>query len=360
MPSQRSYRATSRCRLAVLASLCLLNACAASPEPTTPPVPTAATSEGTTFTGSGAAAAPQAESAAIADFIAMMAEHHGFESSTLAALLAETKVRDDILKAMMNPAEAKPWYRYRELFVTPARSDGGVVFWRAHRAALQRAEREYGVPASIIVAIVGVETRYGGYTGKHRVLDALTTLAFHYPRRAAFFRRELEQFLLLARAEGWDSRTPKGSYAGAMGIAQFMPSSYRHYSIDFDSDGEHDLWNPEDAIGSVANYLHHHGWKADGLIAVPARRTGGTPGAFAQQPVKPMHTLAELADLGVTPTQSVAYNPRAVILELDGEGGPEYWLGFDNFYAITRYNTSRLYALAVFQLSEAIRAQLRD
>ena len=198
-----------------------------------------------------------------------------------------------------------------------------------HGATLARAEQVYGVPAEIIVAIIGVETSYGGNTGRHRVLDALATLAFDYPKRADFFRKELEHFLVLTRAEGINPLRLKGSYAGAMGLAQFMPSSYRAYAVDFDGDGQRDLWqNPVDAIGSVANYLSKHHWRPGEPITTPAQASGGQYQALVSKKLKkPSHSVGKLRSQGVTPEQAVADSQQAMLLELDGNSGPEYWPG---------------------------------
>ena len=204
-------------------------------------------------------------------FAGHMAARHGFDAQQIKHLLDQSERQDGILAAIAKPAEALPWHRYRPIFLQPSRIRQGVVFWEQNQAVLERAARQYGVPPQIIVAILGVETRYGSYRGKHRVIDALRTLAFDYPPRSDFFRSELEQYLLLSREEGFDPLRPEGSYAGAMGIPQFISSSYRVYAVDFNRDGHRDLWDqPVDAIGSVANYFKAHGWQRGEAIAVPA------------------------------------------------------------------------------------------
>lgn len=291
-------------------------------------------------------------------FIGEMVRKHGFDPRELNAVFARAKAQPDIIAAITRPAEAKPWHAYRKIFLVPKRIQGGVEFWNAHQATLTRAEQVYGVPAEIIVAILGVETLYGGNTGKHKVLEALSTLAFDYPRRADFFRRELEQYLLLSREEGIDPLALQGSYAGAMGLAQFMPSSYRAYAVDFTGDGRRDLWNnPQDAIGSIANYLSVHSWKRGNIIAMPATVQGSQYQSLLSENLKPKLNVQTLRRQGVIPQFPLNNQKQAILLELEGEGGPQYWLGFDNFYVITRYNHSPLYAMAVYQLGQEIRRQ---
>ena len=260
---------------------------------------------------------------------------------------------------MSRPAEAKPWYAYRDIFVNNRRIRGGVKFWRTHAATLAEAERVYGVPPEIVVAIIGVETQYGGNMGSYRVLEALSTLAFDYPRRADYFRKELANYLLMTRAEGIDPLALRGSYAGAMGLGQFMPSSFLSYAVDFDGDGHRDLWgNPRDAIGSVANYFNKHGWRSGEQVTVPASVSGaGYSGLVSRKLSPPKDSVASLQAQGVSPRGPVSGSQAAMLLEFEGRNGPEYWLGFTNFYVITRYNHSRLYAMAVYQLSQEIREQ---
>jgi len=263
-----------------------------------------------------------------------------------------------VLAAISRPAEYKPWHAYRPIFLTRDRINGGVTFWREHAAVLADAAKVSGVPAEIIVAIIGVETSYGRNTGSYRVLDALATLAFHYPKRAPFFRSELENFLLLTREENMDPMQPTGSYAGAMGLPQFMPSSFRNYAVDFDADGRRDIWrNPRDAIGSVGNYLKRHGWQAGEVIATPAAQSAANAVQISDT-IELKHTLAEYAALGVRPLEALgpqAEAAPAVLLAYESSASAtEYWLGLRNFYAITRYNRSPKYALAVVQLADAI------
>ncbi len=292
---------------------------------------------------------------AVRAFVERMVQRHGFAREELEQLFAEARLQRRILEAIARPAESLPWHRYRDLFVQEGRIREGVAFWDRHAAVLERAERRYGVPPEVVTAILGVESRYGRHRGGWRVLDALSTLAFAYPPRARFFARELEQYLLLTREEGLDPLRIKGSYAGAMGQAQFIPSSYRHYAVDFDADGRRDLWeDTEDAIGSVAHYLHRHGWVRGGAVAVPAR-VQGDPAPLVKLGLRPRLTVAELRRRGVEPTAPVPEEARAALVALEGEAGPEHWLGLRNFYVITRYNHSALYAMAVHQLAEAIR-----
>jgi membrane-bound lytic murein transglycosylase B len=289
-------------------------------------------------------------------FIAEMVVRHQFDRDQLEALFADARKRDDILKAISRPAESKPWYEYRPIFMTQSRINGGVDFWRANSAILKKAEQTYAVDAAIIVAIIGVETRYGANTGSYRVIDALSTLAFEYPPRAKFFRSELEQFLILAREEELDLREAKGSYAGAMGYGQFIPSSYRSYAVDFDADGSRDLWvSLEDIIGSVANYFQRHGWKLGQPVASRVSGNATIPDSLVSSELKPTKTVADFGRAGISSNPKLRNEQRVALLQLEQRKGPEYWLTTDNFYTITRYNRSPLYAMAVFQLSEAIR-----
>jgi peptidoglycan lytic transglycosylase B len=300
----------------------------------------------------GIAARPEVQA-----FIADMVERHGFERARVEDILGRAQVRDSIIRAVSAPGTAKPWHEFRPMFVNPQRIVGGVDFWSENAEMLGRARAEYGVPEEIIVAVIGVETRYGKQTGNYRVLDALYTLAFEYPPREDFFRGELEQYLLFARENGSDPLEVKGSYAGAMGIPQFMPGSARRYAVDFDGDGRIDLWSgPSDSIGSVANYLRTFGWKAGEPVMVRAEVTGEGYQRLLEEGIKPVHAVEDLATFGVTPAEPVPGDRTAALFRLEGADGPEYWLGFDNFYAITRYNRSVNYATAVFQLGEQIKA----
>lgn len=314
----------------------------------------------TLFTYGGAAAAVL-DPAAVNTFISDMESAHGFDRPALEALFREAERSDRIVELMSRPAEkVKPWWQYRKIFISDKRIRDGARFWRTNADALQRAEEQYGVAPAVIVAIIGVETSYGRVTGGHRVIDALGTLAFHYPgdrpKRAAYFRAQLEHFLLFTREAGLDPLTVTGSYAGAMGMPQFMPENYRKLAVDFDADGSRDIWNnPQDAIGSVANYLNHHGWERGGPIMTPARLGPTSPVAITQTDLKPASTLAELAELDVAPmVPNDNSTAAAALYELEAEHGTEYWIGYSNFYVISRYNPRLKYTMAVAQLADAI------
>jgi membrane-bound lytic murein transglycosylase B len=291
-------------------------------------------------------------------FINEMVKQHGFDRAQLETLFSQAERREDILELMSKPAEKQlRWFEYRKLFLNRARIDGGVTYWKQHADILERARKEFGVDPEVIVAIIGVETRYGGNTGRHRVIDALSTLAFDYPPRSKFFTGELEQYLLLAREENIDLLETTGSYAGAMGYGQFIPSSYRHYAVDFSADGKRDLWNsPQDIIGSVANYFRRHGWQQGQPVATRAQVNGDDYQTVLKLGYKPNTVLDALRHDGITPVGDYPDDLVAALIKFDQEQGPEYWLGFNNFYTITRYNRSPLYAMAVYQLSEEIRA----
>jgi membrane-bound lytic murein transglycosylase B len=285
-----------------------------------------------------------------------MAARHGIPAGDLYATLSRARRIPEIIAAISRPAEALPWHRYRRIFLQPDRIDGGVRFWLGNDAALRRAGDAYGVPPEIIVAIIGVETRYGRNAGTYRVLDALATLAFDYPKRADFFRAELEQFLLLVREQGLDAQSLKGSYAGAMGTPQFIPSSFRRYAVDFDGDGRTNIWDDEtDAIGSVGNYFREHGWLIGGPVALPLPAGAAPAAALLVPELEPRMTVAELAAGGVAEALPVSAGEKFKLLALETESGRDYWLGFWNFYVITRYNHSVHYAMAVYQLAEEIR-----
>lgn len=230
-----------------------------------------------------------------------------------------------------------------------------MEFWNKNQAALEKAEAEYGVPPQFIVAIIGVETFYGGNTGSWRVMDALSTLAFDYPPRAPFFRKELREFLLLTREEQVDPISLKGSYAGAMGLPQFMPSSFRAYAVDFDGDGHINIWsNPTDAIGSVASYFKRHGWQAGGQVASRVEASGARVDEGLTQGLDPVKSVAELRALGWKSQDKLAEDLPVTAFRLEGAQGDEYWFGLPNFYTITRYNRSVMYAMAVNQLAELL------
>jgi membrane-bound lytic murein transglycosylase B len=301
---------------------------------------------------------PLNETKELAPFVEEMKAEYGFDESELRRIIGDARVLPEVVKAISTPAEAKPWYEYRPIFLTETRVSKGVGFWNEHRTSLARAEKSYGVPAEIIVAIIGVETLYGERAGRIRVLDSLVTLGFRYPRRAAFFRSELKEFLVLCRDEGLDPLVLKGSYAGAMGVPQFISSSYRNYAVDFDGDGRKDLISsPTDAIGSVANYLNRHGWQRDGTIAVSAQISGNGYKDLLELGIKPKVPLDDLSGHGVKMSEGAVGERRGALIELELRSGEEHWVVMGNFYAITRYNHTKLYAMAVTQLAEEIRSR---
>ncbi|MFO1436074.1 MAG: lytic murein transglycosylase B [Gammaproteobacteria bacterium] len=290
-------------------------------------------------------------------FVRNMERKHGIPARELRSVFQRAKLQPSILDAIAKPAEAKPWYQYRNIFLTQTRIDGGIAFWRDNASSLDAAAHKFGVDPEYIVAIIGVETSYGRNAGKYRVIDALSTLAFNYPKRSAFFTGELENFLLLTRAQHFDPFALYGSYAGAMGMPQFMPSSYRTFAVDFDNDTTTDIWgNAQDAIGSVGNYLQRNGWVAGGPIATSAKVSGNGYLGLLSAGVKPSMSLQKAASLGVEAQSPPTDDSKAALIELQAEYATEYWLTFNNFYVITRYNTSPLYAMAVFQLGQALRA----
>ncbi|MBX3708025.1 MAG: lytic murein transglycosylase B [Pseudomonadales bacterium] len=294
----------------------------------------------------------------VRDYMAELAAEHGFGLDELETLLGRAERKQNILDAISRPAErVLKWHEYRDIFLKEPRVSQGLEFWAENAETLERAQLRYGVPPEYVVAIIGVETRYGRITGSYRVLDALMTLGFDYPPRAGFFRSELTHFLLLAREEGFNPLELKGSYAGAMGYGQFIPSSFRAYAVDFDGDGRRDIWsNRVDAIGSVANYFARHGWTADAPVAIRVDVSGAGTGAVTNDTLDLRHTVGSLRELGIR-IDDVAAEAPAVLYQMDGVDGDEYWVGLGNFYVITRYNRSRLYALAVHQLAEEIRQQ---
>ena len=288
----------------------------------------------------------------VQQFIDEMVEKHGFDRNDLELKFAMANKLDGVLEAIAKPAEkVLTWREYRPIFVTSKRIRRGNDFLEQHHEILKRAEKEFGVPAEIITAIIGVETYYGRLSGKTQGFDSLVTLGFDYPPRSPFFLSELEQFLLLTQEENIDVSIVRGSYAGAMGMPQFISSSYRKYAVDFDGDGKRDLWNSTaDVIGSVANYFKVHGWKNGAQVVVPARVKGQMP--ETRNKLKPHTVISDLAHHGVVPEAAVDSDAKATVITLKGKRGKEYWLGLDNFYVITRYNHSSLYAMAVYQLSQ--------
>ena len=290
-------------------------------------------------------------------FIQKMVTEHGFEAEYITGVLAQSTNKLSILKAISRPAEkSKEWFEYRPIFLTDKRIDKGKEFIETHAVALQSAEETYGVPKEVITAIIGVETFYGRITGKYKVLDALVTLGFNYPPRAKFFRKELEEFFLLSREEGFDTTAVLGSYAGAMGNGQFISSSYRNWTADGDGDGKRDLWNSwPDAIHSVANYFSEHNWATNQAVITKAKLPKDLKASFGKTKVNlDDHTIGSLQDLGIIFETQLEREKPALIVVMQQEKNTDYYVAFNNFYTITRYNRSPMYALAVHQLSQKL------
>jgi membrane-bound lytic murein transglycosylase B len=313
--------------------------------------------------GHAEAKAPSyAERPEVQAFIREVSARHGFSERELAYLFSRVHRTEPVLEAIQPPPpKARSWAEYRGNFVTARRIAAGKGFWKTHRRTLARAERRYGVPAEYIVAILGIETFYGRNAGRWRVVDALTTLAFDYPARSPYFRNELEQYLLLSRDTGADVFSVRGSYAGAIGIPQFMPSSTRRFAVDFDGSGAVDLRrSPADAIGSVANFLKEHGWQSGDEVLFEAKLTGEAWRPLADGSVDPKHSLEELRKAGVEFAEA-AKPARAALVELETPEQPsEFRVGLHNFYVLTRYNRSAFYAAAVHDLAQELKkAQVR-
>lgn len=289
------------------------------------------------------------------------AREFGLSKTDILNKLAQAERQQRIIDLISKPAEkAKPWHEYRLIFMTDKRITEGAQFWRENEQVLQEVSEKYQVAPEMIVAIIGVETSYGKIKGSFRVIDALSTLAFDYPPRQTFFRKELANFFKLSAEQKHDPLTLKGSYAGAMGYGQFMPSSYRAYAVDHDQDGFADIWeNRKDAIASVANYFAKHGWKAnDPVVTRAIVQDSAKADALISKNLKPNTTIGELAKHGITPTMAGLTPDRpAVLIRQQGSQGPEYWLGFNNFYTITRYNISSMYAMAAHELAQAIKQE---
>lgn len=302
--------------------------------------------------------------AEVKSFIDDFSERHQYSKSSLAALIGNVKKQVQVLNAIQRPAEKKKnWREYREIFITTKRINEGLQFWTENAQALEAAEQRFGIPPEIIVAIIGVESFYGRYKGKFPVLDSLVTLGFEYEPRKKFFRDELEHFLLLVREEALDPSAIKGSYAGAMGKSQFISSSYRRYAIDFDGNGKRDLWESNaDAIGSVANYLKEHGWRMGQPVTFPVIVRGDRYKTLLGKGLKPAASISELAQYGVEPDIElpVAAGGMVALLEFKKDNSIEYWAGLNNFYVITRYNHSHMYAMAVYQLSQQVKQDIKD
>ena len=292
-------------------------------------------------------------------FISQMVDSHAFERDSLVRLFRQLRLQQGVLQAMARPGTARPWHEFRASTVTSARIRDGVAYWQRHARVLARASAEYGVPEEIIAATIGIETSYGRILGSRRVMDALATLAFAYPPRAALFRNELIELLLLARESGADPLSYKGSYAGALGVPQFLPSSYRRHAVDFDDDGRRDLWSHADAIGSIGSYYRSYGWATGQPVLATLERTSEAPGdAFRQlveRGILPHSSVAIFRRAGVSPTGVVDDDLLACAFSAETDAGTAYWLGFNNFYVITRYNRSINYALAVYELAQELR-----
>ena len=308
------------------------------------------------FAAGPAALAIDVDNPDVESFIDSMVSDHSYDRGELETVLQQARSQETILEAIARPAErTKDWHEYRDIFLTKARVKAGASFWREHNEELQRISGETGVATEILVGIIGVETYFGRNTGSYRVLDALATLAFEYPPRASFFRGELEQFLLLVREEGMDATDATGSYAGAMGRPQFMPSSYRAYAVDTSEDGKRDIWSDwADVIGSIANYFVRHGWRANNQVVTQASLSKQWRGDPPENTLKPEETVTSLSHQGVLFATDLPGDHQSQLLSLEGDDGKEYWVGFHNFFVITRYNRSVMYALAVHQLGQEI------
>jgi len=298
----------------------------------------------------------QIDQKAVDKFAQEFSAKHDVPLEKVKRILAMATYQEEIIKKISRPAEGTmTWGRYRKIFITDERADAGVEFWKKHEEALNKVSSETGVPVEIILGIIGVETYFGKIKGNYKVLDALYTLGFGYPKRSKFFKSELSHFLILATEENLDVANIKGSYAGAMGYSQFMPSSYRAYAKSYEKDGTRDLMDsPEDAIASVANYIKVHRWKIGQPITTQANLNRKITN-LNKQSLKPKNKVSDYTAIGFVPEQAIAETIPATMIILDGESGKEYWFGLYNFYVITRYNHSKLYAMAVFQLSELIK-----
>jgi peptidoglycan lytic transglycosylase B len=304
------------------------------------------------------AAASYAKREDVRQFISTMVQRHGFSKKHLQSVFGRVQAQPAVLKSMtLAPESSRAWLSYRAIFVNPQRIDAGVRFWSRHAEALERAGAEFGVPPEVILGIIGVETTYGRNMGSYRVIDTLTTLAFDSPNRGEFFRSQLESFLLYTRETKTDVFRMKGSYAGAIGIPQFMPGSYRQFAVDYDGDGRKDLADsPADAIGSVANFLREHGWQRGEAVAVPATVTGAAARLLVDSGVKPLYRAADLPSFGVKPARDIGDDTLCSLIELESPSQPsEYWVGLHNFWVLTRYNRAVFYGVAVLELGRAVR-----
>ena len=294
-------------------------------------------------------------------FIDGMVEEFDYDRDVLIAAIGDAETKQTIIDAISRPAEKSlTWAEYRAIFLTDKRIDAGATFWQEHQADIERISADTGVSPEILVGIIGVETYFGRITGSYRVIDALSTLAFDYPPRSRFFTRELQQFLLLVREEGIDASMPTGSYAGAMGRPQFMPSSYRAYAVDASDDGQRDIWsNWQDVMGSVANYFVRHGWQGGSEVVARATLSDKWSGNTPANTLKPVETVSSLSQQGVVFATGMPADHTSQLVTLDGEEGVETWVGFHNFFVITKYNRSVMYALAVHQLGQEIALEVK-
>lgn len=316
------------------------------------------------FLSSGCLGTANAKASALAkaesnpDYVAFaeeLGQEPGLSEADVLATLSKAQVQKSILDAIARPAESKEWKDYRPIFLTDKRIADGIAFYSTNRELIERAATEFSVSPEIIVAIIGVETNYGRNFGSYKVLDALVTLAFHYPPRAKFFRGELRQLFLLGDSHmAYPIDQLVGSYAGAMGWGQFIPTSVANFARDYDADGRIDLWNSlPDIIGSVANYFAVHGWQAGQPVAAPAA-VAADARAIAPDGLLPVYPVSQLRDWGYTSDEALNPDTTATLLTLQGANGPEHWMTFQNFYVISRYNRSPLYSMAVWQLASAI------
>ena len=313
------------------------------------------------FLGACPALAVDTDRTNVREFIDRMVEEYSYDRDSVTRIIATAEFKESILEAISRPAEKRlQWHEYRDIFLTGERIRTGADFWREHRETLEHISNETGVSVEILVGIIGVETYYGRITGNYRVLDALATLAFDYPPRSRFFTKELEQFLLLVREEGMDAADATGSYAGAMGRPQFMPSSYRAYAVDSTEDGKRDIWtNWTDVIGSVANYFVRHGWAENREVVAAATLSTKWQGDTPENTLTPRETVTSLSRQGVMFSTELAGNEKSQLITLQGKNDDEFWVGFHNFFVITRYNRSVMYAMAVHQLGQEISREVQ-
>lgn len=298
----------------------------------------------------------------IQTFIENMATKHNYDKKELSNILLNSISKEKILNAISRPAEKTlTWNEYRNIFLKKERINAGAKFWKEHQIILNKISKQTGVNIEILVGIIGVETYFGRITGGYRVIDALTTLAFDYPKRSPFFTKELESFLLLTKEEKMDPFDATGSYAGAMGSPQFMPSSYRAYAVDSDGDGKRDIWNNwSDVIGSIANYFIAHGWQEGNEVIIPAFESGVIAGGITiKNGLKATETIASLKSKGITFDTNMKQDHPAELLHLEQKNSNDYWVAMHNFFVITKYNHSIMYGLAVHQLGQEIAIEFK-